>query len=455
MTQNYATNHGANYTVCYLGPVVHPGGGGGPAGAPAPWAVDVQLTTPFLYDPAQGDLAIDVDYPGGANFVGGSLPDMDVQLSNSRSSRVFSSAQYPAADGTTLSHGVCVEVTYVVAGPNTATTAVYGAGCYDQFASAYEVFAMNSFDLANSDVTLVSTGAGYIMVPAGTGWYTPTSPPLGLGNNVVSVPQALGFSLPYPGGSTTAIHISSNGFIWAHPNTDSGCCNGDAMALLAGSPRWCPMWTDFNPPAGGSIHFDIDPTIAAAYVTYVGVVEYGMASTSTFQVAFFASGQVEFRYQQCAVSNHDTLVGWSPGIGARDRGNMDLSVAMPVVTLPDSYPLYLVSGSRPIINTSVTMTSGNVPAGSPIGAFVGGVSKLSTGIDLGNIGMPGCRQYSSQEAAIAFIPNNGIGSYVLSVPNDPTLAGTHIYMQASAMSVGVNPLGVLSSNGLDLMVGTQ
>src|SRR5262249_28446556 len=141
---NFATNHGPDLTTVFTGPVTFQAGAGVGVGVPAPWVVDLTLTTPFVYDPGAGDLDIDVDYPGGANFVGGSLPQMDVQGSPALASRVHASSLYPAANGTTLNHGPVVEVTYVPA-VGAATAVPYGTGCYSRFATWYEQFSAGTF----------------------------------------------------------------------------------------------------------------------------------------------------------------------------------------------------------------------------------------------------------------------------------------------------------------------
>ncbi|MCR9248747.1 MAG: PKD domain-containing protein [bacterium] len=118
VTTNYATNHGADRAVVYDaaidGPVIHTPTPGPGSWTVQSWCVDVQLSSPFLYDPSQGDLVIDVDYPTGS-FTGGNVGQMDVQGAGSNSSRVFASSMYPVANGTTQQHGPVVEVDYVPA----------------------------------------------------------------------------------------------------------------------------------------------------------------------------------------------------------------------------------------------------------------------------------------------------------------------------------------------------
>lgn len=97
-TTNFATNHGANVTLCYRGPVSIARGQGSGAGVVGVPVVDIALQTPFLYEPALGDLVVDVDLLGGSYYSGGSLPRVDSQTGTSATS-IFTAAGYPAAAG--------------------------------------------------------------------------------------------------------------------------------------------------------------------------------------------------------------------------------------------------------------------------------------------------------------------------------------------------------------------
>src|SRR5262245_13492265 len=108
----FAANVGPNLTTVHSGAVAFLPGAGAGIGLPGTVAVDVALSTPFVYDPALGDLAIDVDCPGGSNFAGGTLTPMDVQT-GAAASRVYASTNYPASNGITLGHGAVVEVVHV------------------------------------------------------------------------------------------------------------------------------------------------------------------------------------------------------------------------------------------------------------------------------------------------------------------------------------------------------
>lgn len=452
VTTNFATNHGGDLTTVFTGPVVFQPGAGLGVGVPAPYVVDITLTTPFLYDPSGGDLNIDVDYPGGTNFVGGTLPQMDVQSGGANASRVYASANYPAANGTTVDYGSVIEVTYAPA-VGAATGRPYGAGCYDRAVTFYETFAGGTFDLSNTSILMTPTGTGYVVTSGSSNWFTPVAANLGLTDDSVSAALPLGFTLNYPGGSTSSVYASSNGFVWAQAGGVNGCCAGDPALLVAQGARWCPLWNDLNPGVGGTVTFDVDAPNGAAYLTWTNVPEFGTSNLNNFQVAFFSTGNVEMRYRACSVMTHVVLTGWSPGGGVRNPGSRDISATLPFTTAPDAFPLTLTGSPRPVIGNTVVLTSTHVPLSSSIGATVLSFTQHNPGLDLSSLGMPGCRQYVNLDSTQLFFPSGGTGSNSFTIPNNPTYVGVHVYAQSAAFAPGVNPLGVLSSNGWDMTVG--
>lgn len=448
LTTNFATNHGPDLTTVYSGSVVHTATLGSAAWTVNSWCVDINLTTPFTYDPSAGDLVIDCDYPGGTNFTG-AVGQMDVQGAGSFAGRIWASAAYPTANGSQLDHGVVVEVTCNPAS-GYATAQTYGAGCVDDYASFHELFAANTFDLANSSVQMIPTGSGYITLPGNNLWWTPVGASLGLTDDSVSAALPLGFTLTYPGGITTDVYASSNGFVWAQSNTNNGCCNGDPAALRTLGARWCPLWNDLNPSLGGTIVWDQDPANGAAYLTYTSVPEYGTSNPNTFQVAFFSSGIVEMRWQACTITTHSTLVGWSPGANNRSRNSIDISASLPILTGPDAFGLAHNTSARPVLGTSLSLLTTNVPGNTTIGATLLGLVEVTNGIDLSGFGMPGCRQYLNIDSNAIWFPAGGVGTTALNIPTGNWLVGVAIRSQGATLTPGINPLGALSSNGLRL-----
>jgi len=79
-------------------------------------------------------------------------------------------------------------------------------------------------------------------------------------------------------------------------------------------------------------------------------------------------------------------------------------------------------------------------------------------LDLTVAGMTGCTLY--QSADVLGLPTVGAGvafqmNFSMGVPSDPLLVGQHFYFQAFSIAPGANLLEVISSNGIDFLIGNQ
>jgi len=337
-------------------------------------------------------------------------------------------------------------------GSTLATNAPVGVGCTRSFESFYETFPAGTFDLSNTSLQMIPTGTGYLVIPAPSLWHTPTGAVLPLTDDLVSAALPLGFTLNYPGGSTQQVYVSSNGFIWAQPSLDSGCCVGNPALLLTQGARWCPNWGDLNPALGGAVQFDTDPVAGAAYVTFTNVPEYAAAqNTNTFQVAFFSSGIVEYRFQNCMQSGRVVLTGWSPGTNNANPGSTDLSTLAVLTTGPDVLPLTLVAQQRPLAGSTINLVTGNCMPTAPFGALLVGMN--SPNLPLDSLGMAGCTQYSDGLVTLLYLPNGA--SSVTTVMAVPNLVGLNLYSQSVLYDPisGRTQLGAIASNGIHHVVG--
>jgi len=344
----------------------------------------------------------------------------------------------------------------IAPGQVVATATPYGNGCVNLArATIYEYFDMTNgptFDLSNTAIMFVPTGTGYLVMPTASTWYTPTSANLGLGDDQVSAALPLGFTLNYPGGSTTDVYASSNGFVWAQADTNSGCCSGYVPDLLAQGARWCALWNDLNPSAGGTVHFDTDPINGVAYVTFVTVPEYGTANPNTFQYAFFNTGVVEIRWQSCTITQpwHHVIVGWTPG-NTLDPGSIDFSSALPRTTYPDARALVLSNTGRPLVGVPMTLDTSNITPAAFFGAV--GLGLTNPNLPLDPLGMPGCTQYTDLLATLLFLPLGSPTASVVFVA--PPALNLHIFTQSFVFdpAAGTTLNGAVASNGLDLGIG--
>lgn len=106
----FANNVGADETTVYSGPISWPAGSSSAPG-PAPFLVTVPLATPFVYDPTQGDLNVDIDLPVQA-FSGTNL-QFDASTVSPQASRVYVSTGYPSGPASFQNnHGMVLQVGY-------------------------------------------------------------------------------------------------------------------------------------------------------------------------------------------------------------------------------------------------------------------------------------------------------------------------------------------------------
>ncbi len=149
---------------------------------------------------------------------------------------------------------------------------------------------------------------------------------LNLGDDALASNLALGFAFPFPGGSSSAIDVASNGSIWVqtNPNNTDRCCFGDPIALLSDGPSINPLWMDLDPSSGGAVWFNTFPN--RAVITWDAVPEYGGILGMTFQVQLLSDGSITFWWDASTSSGFGSaLVGVSPGSNAVDPGQSDLS----------------------------------------------------------------------------------------------------------------------------------
>lgn len=343
-----------------------------------------------------------------------------------------------------------------------ASAVPYGAGCYDRSTTYYEDFPTGTFDLGvasgvNSFAQVPNGQGGYALIPGSNAWFTPVSTPITLTDDSVSGPQTLPFTFQSPAGSTTQLWIGSNGMVFPTSATTTDF-TPTVAELLGQMPRYCPLWRDLNPGAGGTVNFDVDPSNTAAYVTFTNVPNFTAGvSANTFQVAFFSTGMVEYRYQVCDAGTGPTLTGYSTGLlngnPASDPGSIDLTTApgQAYNTGPGGVSLALASSARPVSGTTIQLGLSNIP-GANLGAVLINFSAVVPGIDLGFMGAPGCLQHIALGGAVTLGFTVGNGSLPFQVPASTRYHGTSVAVQGAAFVPGANALGVTSSNGVLLTV---
>jgi sugar lactone lactonase YvrE len=333
-----------------------------------------------------------------------------------------------------------------------------GAGCpAGRSVSFYELFPPTAFDLAQGRIQMAPSGSGY-RVAAGTGAFVaPVAPLPALGDDAVSAPINLPFSFPFPGGSTSQIRICSNGFIHLSGTGISTDFSPTAAEAMNGGPRLFPLWMDLNPAAAGSgpVCYDVDASQTRVRVTWRDVPEFQGTNLNTVQAELNASGVVEFRWLAAGNvgTNHSCLVGFSPGAANRDPGNRDLTATMPFTTQSDVIPLEQDAG-RPALGVSSQLTIRGIQGGSLAGIELIGGPVGGNGLDLTGAGMPGCTLYVLPVVlTLPFATSSTTASIPFTVPNDPSLIGGRMDVQAMVVRPGANAAGVVTSNVATLIFG--
>src|SRR6185436_8306986 len=188
-------------------------------------------------------------------------------------------------------------------------------------------------------------------------------PPTGTNLNLTDDSEtsvSLPFNLPYPGGSTTALQVCSNGFI--SPAAGNGTSfTPDVTAFLTGSRRWAACWHDLLPGGANNVYVDSSPAVVR--VTWLNVPNYSGGGSNTFQYQFLPNGTVHVLWRAMLAAGNTYLVGYSSGGGALDPGSRDLSATLPAGFSQcgtDRRALALAASGWPILGATVNLTTTNV-----------------------------------------------------------------------------------------------
>jgi hypothetical protein len=337
-----------------------------------------------------------------------------------------------------------------------ASNVNYGSACGAQYESFYENFATPaaaSAALSNTSFTMVPTGTGYVVTGGGASYLPPSLAATSLvllDDNDVDTPT-LTTPFPYNSGSTTAFRVCSNGFVSvAAGNTTSFT---PSVATLLNSPQtaWW-TWHDFNPAGAGSGQVKFEEIGSMVYITWDGVYNFSTtpspADASTVQYQFdCATGNVSVVFGTLSSLGGGWLVGYSPNGPSLDSGSINLATALPIVTAPDVPALALAVAPRPVLGTTFTYTASNIPLTASVSVLM--ISLIQANIDLTSLGAPGCFQYADNNlSAIIPLLASPTDTYSVVAPNDLSLVGLQFHGQVGSLVLGINPLNVVTSNGV-------
>lgn len=492
MVTDFALNTGTDATVCWqqdvtLLPVT--------GTTPNDHHIDLVLTTPFVYDPNAGPLLVDVTAPTAPTAT---VPNM--AASNDPAlhfARRNSSATPTAATGGLSGFAAAMKIDYMPL-PGTALKENYGQGCYSRPRMAYELIdgGTNPVDLVGTQWDMIYNGSPqggtYLIIPGSTPYTTPGAGAVDLVQgaftssssaswddaSVVLSPSGLASGFPYPSvGSqtTTEITVNSNGKVYLGNTVDASfAANGANYGSLdpfsgatgAGLPVLAPFNVDLDPTTGGSIWYeDLGPG-AGVRITWDNILNWQdpaytpLAGANSFQMTMLPTGQVSFAYGASLATDgsaaNAAIVGYSPGGGAPTTDSLDWSSLVAYITGDGTIPVVLDADVRPVLGTTVNLTTSDVPANAVGVATILSFSGVPGGADLGVIGMPGCDAYLNLPASIAFsLGGSPSSTFGFAIPSAPIYSGIEVFAQGLVIVPGVNSFNGQTTNGVKLTLGSQ
>ena len=267
------------------------------------------------------------------------------------------------------------------------------------------------------------------------------------------VTSAIPFTLPYPGGTTTSLFVGSNGYV--SPLFNGNGYTPSASAFLSGSPRWAAAWHDFNPTTGT---VKVDASAARVVVSYTAVPNFSGGGTATFQYQFFPNGNVNIIYQAVTAAGNDYLTGWTRGGSPSDPGSMNISAGFGAGLTLCNAPtanMVLSASARPVLGTTFNFVTSNMPASTMIGLQILSQTQYTPGLDLASLGMPGCTLYVGLDVLTQFATPSSTASVPYSLPSTAALNGVLQLSQTATISPGLNSFGFITSNALQMVLGSN
>jgi hypothetical protein len=190
---------------------------------------------------------------------------------------------------------------------------------YPVFESGVYYLAVTAHGDSDFNGTLGTTGGRYVLTIS-----TAAGSELSLqDDDFLEVP--LPFAFPFQGGSYTSVFVNANGSLTFGAGDYE--YQPTPARFLDGPPRIAPFWSDLVPMWGGSITLTEAPgtwTVEFREIPEIGTIS--ITDTSTFAVTLSQSGAIEFRYGQSSGSGIRRLAGITPGAGAPDPGETNLSL---------------------------------------------------------------------------------------------------------------------------------
>ena len=333
-----------------------------------------------------------------------------------------------------------------------ASRVPFGQGCGDSFESFYEQLSQTQMDLANTRVTATFNGAGYdvtttsgvAIAPVGS---VGTASVMNVGDDTWLPTMFSGGTLGIAVWGNCAISIG--GF----PISLQNAFTPNVSQILDTSVPIISAWTDLQPASGGgsgTVYYEENAAGTLGMVTYENVQGWNVVGTqNTVQFTYEATtGDFSITFGALATNNpEEWVIGYSPAGPSADPGATDINAGPFSFGVTDQGALTLDS-NPPRLGQSWDFTTSNL--GGNLGSFIFfGDTQVNPGTSLAILGAPGCSAYTNANLIALLAP---AGSLSVVVPNNAGLIGYALSCQATT-GTGANTLGLVTSNGLQAVVG--
>jgi hypothetical protein len=359
-----------------------------------------------------------------------------------------------------------------------ATKGTYGSGCYSVPGSFYQHWTGGApapaaaAALNGRVLTLVPTGAGYLLVQGNAAWIPPSPTATSILAGIDDGEVAINPSQPFvhPGGVAISLYVNSNGFVSVSPQALPGAApnfipNPLPMLNATNSAWWA--WRDFNVAFGGQILWEEVGT--KIVITWLAVEHepQAVANPTTFQFQFdTATQEVHYVFQTWDAiggsgffQGEDTLVGYSPGGISPPTTPIDVTTVSGV-NLPhaERWPLTVEISGTPQLGQTISIDTTNAFTTDFGVNFLSLGAQPAPGLDLGPLlGMTDCFGWIDINSMVGNLISNVTGfsmSIVWPLPSSISLAGAQVFTQSAMLEAGINPYGAVASNGAWFILGT-
>ncbi|MCB9891534.1 MAG: hypothetical protein H6833_07795 [Planctomycetes bacterium] len=134
---------------------------------------------------------------------------------------------------------------------------------------------------------------------------------------------------------------------------------------------------------------------------------------------------------------------------------LDSAWGFPYGTGCGATALELRTSQRPLVGATAELATDNVPIGSTAGLLVLGSFPIDPGFDLSSLGMTGCSLYVLPQTNLTFGPTSPTTLHTFPIPPSPFFSGASAYAQSVVLAPGSTPFGVITSNGMRWVFGTN